>query len=61
MGLVASMECWDAGSIPSLAQGVKRSSVATTVTKVAPAAQSDPWRLNTICHGAAQRGKKIRK
>ena len=39
MGSAASLECWDTGLIPSLAQWVKGFSVAAAVAQVAAAAQ----------------------
>lgn len=41
-GLTASLEQWDAGSIPNVAQWLG----------------SDPWPINSICHGVAQKKKE---
>ena len=54
-GSMASWECWDTGSIPSLAQWV--------TDPVLPQLwlRSDPWPGNSVCLGTAKKKKKKKK
>ena len=55
-GLTASLECWDASSIPSLAQWVKNPALLQHSSQLR--LKSDPWPGNSICHRAAKKGGK---
>ena len=54
MGLAASLQCQDVGSIPCPAQGVKGSGAALEIG-------SDPWPRNPICHGVDKKERKKKK
>ena len=61
MGSAASLQCWEVGLIPSLAQWVKGSGTATAAVAWRRSQlwlRSDPWPGNSICHWAANRKKK---
>ena len=57
MGSAASWECWDAVSIPSLAQWVKVLVLPQLWLKSQLRLRYDPWPRNSICHGAAKKKK----
>ena len=54
MGLAASLQLQDRGSIPSLAQWVKGSSVTTAGSRLG----SNPWLRNSTRHKVAKKKKK---
>ena len=61
-GLAVSLQCWGAGSIPSLAQLVKGLGVtAVRFTRSQLLLESNPWPRNSMCCGAAKKEKKRKK
>lgn len=57
---MALRECWEAGSIPSLAQRVKDQTLPLRLRSQLRLG-SDPWPGNAICLGAAKKKKIIKK
>ena len=53
-----SLECWDTGSIPGLAQLVKDPTLPQLWQRSHLWLRSDPWLRNSVCHGAAKKRKK---
>ena len=60
-GLVASLQHWDTGSIPSLAWWVKVPGLLQLQGKSQLWLESDPWPGNSIYHGVAKKKKKKKK
>ena len=58
MGLAASLECWDEGLIPSLAQWVKELVLLWLWHRLQLQLGSDSWTRNSLCLGAAQKEDK---
>ena len=54
-------ECWDAGSIPSLAQRVKSLALPHLWLRWQLWLRSNSWPGNSICRGVAQKGKEKKK
>ena len=64
MGSEVSLQCQDAGLIPSLAQLVKDLVLLQLCYRSQLRLRSDPWPRNSICLGAAKKdkgGKERRK
>ena len=61
MGLTVSWEHWDAGSIPSPAQWVKKLVLPQPQFRLRLRLRSDPWPGNSICLGAAKQKKKRKR
>ena len=58
MESIASLEHWDRGLIPSLAQWVRDLALPHLWHKSQLRLRSDPWPRNSICCGAVKREKK---
>ena len=61
VGSVASLQCWDTMSIPGPAQWVRDPALPQLWHRSQLWLTSDPWPGNSICHGAAKKGKKAGK
>ena len=59
-GLEVSWEGWDTGSIPGPAQWVKDLALLQLQYRSNLQLGSDPWSLNSKCHGVAKKQNKIR-
>ena len=57
-GLAASLEHWDAGSIPSLTRWVKDPTLLQLRTRLQLRLGYDPWPRSPICHGEAKKRRK---
>ena len=55
-----SWECWDAGSIPSLAQWVKDLVLQQLWLRLHLWLRSDPWPRSSICQSGQKRKKEYR-
>ena len=60
MGLVASWERWDAGSIPNLELWVRDPTLPQLWFRLQLWLGSDPWPGNSIYHGAAKKKKTLK-
>ena len=61
IGWLASLEWWDAGSIPSLAQCVTDPVLLQLWCRLQLELGSDPWLRNSICCGVAKKEKEKKK
>ena len=58
MGWAMSLEHWDTGFIPGLAQWIKDPALQQPPHRSPVWLGNDPWPRNPICHGVAKKEKK---